>query len=59
MRRQIDDTFRPAAGRSVMDRHAVKAVSDLLMLGVWLERRSRRLWERASSSSRSSVLRHF
>jgi hypothetical protein len=59
MPRLTDDAYRPVAGRRAMDRHAVKAVGDLLMLGVWLERRSRGLSERVGSFHRSGVLRRF
>jgi hypothetical protein len=33
----------PGAERSAIDRHAVRAVGDLLMLGAWLERGARRV----------------
>jgi hypothetical protein len=37
----IDNASPTAVNRSVMDRHAVKAVGDLLMFGAWLERHRR------------------
>ena len=36
-----DNASPPVVDRSVMDRHVVKAVGDLLMFGSWLERRGR------------------
>jgi len=36
-----DRDSSPHAGRGGMDRHAVRAVGDLLMFGAWLERRAR------------------
>jgi hypothetical protein len=36
-----DNASSPIDDRSVIDRHAVKAVGDLLMFGSWLERRGR------------------
>lgn len=52
-----DDASKPFANRSVLDRHAVKAVGDLLMLGVRFERRSRGVSERLGSFDRSGFLR--
>jgi hypothetical protein len=52
-----DDTSKPFANRSVLDRRAVKAVGDLLMLGVRLERRSRGASERLGSFDRSGIFR--
>jgi hypothetical protein len=37
----IDNASPTAVDRSVLDRHAVKAVGDLLMFGAWLERHRR------------------
>jgi hypothetical protein len=52
-----DDASKPFANRSVLDRHAVKAMGDLLMLGVRLERRSRRMPERLGSFDPSRIFR--
>jgi hypothetical protein len=52
-----DDASKPLATRSVLDRRAVKAMGDLLMLGVRLERRSRGVSERLGSFDRSNIFR--
>jgi hypothetical protein len=52
-----DDASKPFANRSVLDRHAVKVMGDLLMLGVRSERRSRGMSERLGSFARSGILR--
>jgi hypothetical protein len=57
MARPIDDDCRPVAGRAEIDQNAVKAVGDLLMLGVLLERRTRGFSERLGSFDRSRILR--
>jgi hypothetical protein len=36
-----DRGSNPPGDRGAIDRHAVRAVGDLLMLGAWLERRAR------------------
>jgi hypothetical protein len=36
-----DRESNPCGDRGAIDRHAVKAMGDLLMLGAWLERRAR------------------
>jgi hypothetical protein len=53
------DGSKRFANRSVLDRHAVKAMGDLLMLGVRLERRSRRVPERLRSFDRSGIFRRL
>lgn len=52
-----DDASKPFSNRSVLDRHAVRAMGDLLMLGARLERRSRRVPERLSSFDVSGIFR--
>lgn len=52
-----DDASKPIASRSVLDRHAVKALGDLLMLSVRLESRSRGASKRLGSFDRSGVIR--
>jgi hypothetical protein len=52
-----DDASKPLTNRSVLDRHAVKAIGDLLMLGVRFERRSRGVSERLGSFHRSGFRR--
>jgi hypothetical protein len=36
-----DRESNPQGDRGAIDRHAVRAMGDLLMLGAWLERRAR------------------
>jgi hypothetical protein len=52
-----DDASKPLTNRSVLDRHAVKAIGDLLMLGVRFERRTRGVSERLGSFDRSAFRR--
>jgi hypothetical protein len=52
-----NDASKPLTNRSVLDRHAVKAIGDLLMLGVRFERRSRGVSERLGSFDRSAFRR--
>jgi hypothetical protein len=51
------DASKPFANRSVLDRRAVNAMGDLLMLGVRLERRSRGASERLGSFDPSGIFR--
>jgi hypothetical protein len=55
MPRPIDDDRRPVAGQAEIDRRPVKAVGDLLMLGVLLERRTRCFSDRLGSFDRSGI----
>lgn len=52
-----DDASKAFANRSVLDRHAVKAMGELLMLGVQLERHSRRAPERLGSLDLFGIFR--
>jgi hypothetical protein len=52
-----DDASKPIATRSVLDQRAVKAMGDLLMFGVRLERRPRGASHRRGSFDRSGIFR--